>query len=66
VSGEDCSGWVLEPRWKNLLRGKPFFPILSAVIRLLSRKSCSSEKSRANVHLNDTIFKGSKSKRSWN
>jgi hypothetical protein len=49
-SREDCSGGVLEPRWSNLLHGKPFFPTRSAVMRLLSGKSCSSVESRAKVN----------------
>jgi hypothetical protein len=49
-SGEDCFGGILEPRWSNFLRGKPVFSTWPAVMRLLSRKSCSSEKSRAKQH----------------
>jgi hypothetical protein len=53
-SGEDCPGGVLEPRWGNLLPGKPGFPTWSAVMR----KSCS-EKSRAKAHPDGRYFKKS-------
>jgi hypothetical protein len=40
-SGDDCSGRVIEPCCSNFLGRKPMW---SAVLRLLSRKSRSSEK----------------------
>jgi hypothetical protein len=49
-SGEDCSGGVLEPRWSNLLSGKPGFHMWSAVMRFLSGTFFSSEEYRAKVH----------------
>jgi hypothetical protein len=40
----------------NFLRGKPILPASSAVMRLLSIKSCYSEESRAKVARTDAIF----------
>jgi hypothetical protein len=42
---------------RNLLSGKPFLPTWSNVIRMLSGKSCYSEKSRAKAHPYGYYFK---------